>query len=417
MIFKRNFYLQQLIDSRENGMVKIVTGMRRCGKSFLLFTLFHDWLIANGTKNDHILQLAMDNLDNEPLLNPNKLLAFIKQHLVNDGTTNYIILDEVQLVDKFVSVMLTLMQMPHVEVYVSGSNSKFLSSDVVTEFRGRGWEIRVHPLSFAEYYEATGGDKEQAIQTYYKYGGLPQVVLQKDEKSKREYLHNLYETVYLRDVIERNHLRNPEGMRQLIQVLASDISCSFNPKRLANTFKSERGLSIASQTIEEYLQYLQDAFFISEAQRYDIKGRKYIGSENKYFFEDIGIRNAIINFRQIEENHTMENVIYNELRNRRYSIDVGMVEVWHTKADGTKERLRLEIDFIVNIIPEKVYIQSAMIMPSTQKKDQELRSLLSVQDSFRKVIIVAHGYASGVNEDGVHIIPLFDFLLNNNSME
>lgn len=417
MLFKRNFYLQQLIDSRENGMVKIITGIRRCGKSFLLFTLFHDWLIANGTKEDHILQLAMDNLDNEPLLNPNRLLKFIKQHLVNDGTTNYIILDEIQLVDKFVSVMLTLMQMPRVEVYVSGSNSKFLSSDVVTEFRGRGWEIRVHPLSFAEYYEAIGGDKEQAIQTYYKYGGLPPVVLQKDEKSKREYLRNLYETVYLRDVIERNHLRNQEGMRQLIQVLASDISCCFNPKRLANTFKSERGLSIAPQTIDEYLQFLQDAFIISEAQRYDIKGRKYIGSENKYFFEDIGLRNAIINFRQIEENHTMENVIYNELRNRRYCVDVGMVEVWQTKEGGSKERLRLEIDFIVNIIPEKVYIQSAMIMPSTQKKDQELRPLLSVQDSFRKVVIVAYGYASGINEDGVHIISLFDFLLNNNSLE
>ncbi len=416
MVFERKSYLQQLIDSRGNGMVKIVTGIRRCGKSYLLCNLFHAWLIKYGVAEDHIIQLGLDTRKNKALLNPDKLIEFVEGKIVNDGAITYVILDEIQLVDDFVGVILSFMQMPNVDVYVSGSNSKFLSSEVATEFRGRGKEIRVHPLSFAEYFEAVGGDRDKALDTYYKYGGLPQVAQMDDEREKREYLLNIYETVYLRDVIDRNHLRNPEGLRQLIQVLASSISCSSNPQRISKTFKSERGLTIAPRTIDSYLRFLQDAFIVSEAQRYDVKGRKYIGSESKYFFEDMGLRNAILNFRQIEDTHIMENVIYNELRVRRYSVDVGMVEIWRTKENGDKERIKLEIDFVVNIIPEKVYIQSALTLSSIEKKNQELRSLLNVQDNFRKMVVVANGLISAVNEDGIQIKTLFDFLLNPDSV-
>lgn len=416
MVFERKSYLQQLIDSRGNGMVKIVTGIRRCGKSYLLCNLFHAWLIKYGVEEDHIIQLGLDTRKNKALLNPDKLIEFVEGKIVNDGAITYVILDEIQLVDDFVGVILSFMQMPNVDVYVSGINSKFLSSEVATEFRGRGKEIRVHPLSFAEYFEAVGGDRDKALDTYYKYGGLPQVAQMDDEREKREYLLNIYETVYLRDVIDRNHLRNPEGLRQLIQVLASSISCSSNPQRISKTFKSERGLTIAPRTIDSYLRFLQDAFIVSEAQRYDVKGRKYIGSESKYFFEDIGLRNAILNFRQIEDTHIMENVIYNELRVRRYSVDVGMVEIWRTKEDGDKERIKLEIDFVVNIIPEKVYIQSALTLSSIEKKNQELRSLLNVQDNFRKMVVVANGLISAVNEEGIQIKTLFDFLLNPDSV-
>lgn len=416
MVFERKSYLQQLIDSRGNSMVKIVTGIRRCGKSYLLCNLFHAWLIKYGVEEDHIIQLGLDNRKNKALLNPDKLIGFVESKIINDGATTYIILDEIQLVDDFVGVILSFMQMPNVDVYVSGSNSKFLSSEVATEFRGRGKEIRVHPLSFAEYFEAVGGDRDKALDTYYKYGGLPQVAQMDDEREKREYLLNIYETVYLRDVIDRNHLRNPEGLRQLIQVLASSISCSSNPQRISKTFKSERGLTIAPRTVDSYLRFLQDAFIVSEAQRYDVKGRKYIGSESKYFFEDIGLRNAILNFRQIEDTHIMENVIYNELRVRRYSVDVGMVETWRTKENGDKERIKLEIDFVVNIIPEKVYIQSALTLSSIEKKNQELRSLLNVQDNFQKMVVVANGLISAVNEEGIQIKTLFDFLLNPDSV-
>lgn len=417
MVFERKSYLQQLIDSRGNGMVKIVTGIRRCGKSYLLCNLFHNWLTEHGTAEDHIIQLGLDARKNRALLNPDKLTDYVESKIVNDGTVTYVILDEIQLVDDFVGVMLSFMQMPNVDVYVSGSNSKFLSSEVATEFRGRGKEIRLHPLSFAEYFEAIGGDRDKALDTYYKYGGLPQVALMNDERDKREYLLNIYETVYLRDVIDRNHLRNPEGLRQLIQVLASGIGCSSNPQRISKTFQSERGLAIAPKTVDAYLRFLQDAFIVSEAQRYDVKGRKYIGSENKYFFEDMGLRNAILNFRQIEDTHIMENVIYNELRIRRYSVDVGMVETWKTKDNGSKERVQLEIDFVVNIIPEKVYIQSALTMSSIEKRDREMRSLLAVHDNFRKMVVVANGLVSGVNEEGVQIKTLFDFLLNPNSVQ
>lgn len=417
MVFERKSYLQQLIDSRGNGMVKIVTGIGRCGKSYLLCNLFHNWLTEHGTAEDHIIQLGLDARKNRALLNPDKLTDYVESKIVNDGTATYVILDEIQLVDDFVGVMLSFMQMPNVDVYVSGSNSKFLSSEVATEFRGRGKEIRLHPLSFAEYFEAIGGDRDKALDTYYKYGGLPQVALMNDERDKREYLLNIYETVYLRDVIDRNHLRNPEGLRQLIQVLASGIGCSSNPQRISKTFQSERGLAIAPKTVDAYLRFLQDAFIVSEAQRYDVKGRKYIGSENKYFFEDMGLRNAILNFRQIEDTHIMENVIYNELRIRRYSVDVGMVETWKTKDNGSKERVQLEIDFVVNIIPEKVYIQSALTLSSIEKRDQEMRSLLAVHDNFRKMVVVANGLVSGVNEEGVQIKTLFDFLLNPNSVQ
>ena len=338
MEFSRKSYLQKLVRADGNGMIKIVTGVRRCGKSYLLFNIFRNYLLSQGVTEDHIIGLALDDRANKKLLDPDILLDYIEAHMVHDGKKNYVILDEVQLVEEFISVLLSLTHKQNVETYVSGSNSRFLSKDVVTEFRGRGWEIRVHPLSFAEYYEGVGGDYQQALYDFYRYGGLPHVATLKTEEEKKQYLQSVFETTYLKDVIERNHLRNPEGMRKLIQVLASCIGACTNPNNIVNTFMSGEKLTVSSAAIGNYLEHLQDAFIISEAQRYDVKGRKYIGTASKYYFEDLGIRNMLINFRQQEDTHIMENVIYNELRVRGYSVDVGQVEVWETTPEGKRVR-------------------------------------------------------------------------------
>ena len=329
------------------------------------------------------------------------------------GKKNYVILDEVQLVDEFVSVLLSMSHKQNVETYVSGSNSKFLSKDVVTEFRGRGWEIRVHPLSFAEYYEGIGGDYQQALFNYYRYGGLPQVALLTSEEEKKQYLQSVFETTYLKDVIEHNHLRNPDGMRVLIQVLASCIGSCTNPNNIVNTFMSGEKLTISSAAIGHYLEYLQEAFIINQVQRYDIKGRKYIGSASKYYFEDIGVRNMLLNFRQQEETHIMENIIYNELLLRGYSVDVGQVEVWEKTMEDKRVRKNLEIDFVVNNPPQRIYIQSAFALPDKEKTEQEQRPLVNIPDHFRKVIILGNDFQQGwINDEGVQIIRMKDFLLN-----
>lgn len=411
MIFERKQYLQKLINGQGNGMVKIVTGIRRCGKSFLLFNIFRQYLLGHGTAEDHIICLSLDDRRNQSLTQPDTLLAYIDNLVVRDGKLYYVILDEVQLVEDFVGVLLSLMHTPNIEVYVSGSNSKFLSSDVVTEFRGRGWEIHVHPLSFAEYYAVAGGDKQEALHEYYTYGGLPQVYTMATPAEKEQYLKNLYETTYLRDVIERNHLQNEEGMRRLVQVLSSDIGASTNPRRIANTFLSEEKVAIKDTTIRKYIDYLQDAFIISEALRYDVKGRKYIGTETKYYFEDMGLRNAVLNFRQVEFNHIMENVIYNELRMRGYSVDVGAVYAFEKDKNGKTIRKNLEVDFVVNRGSERVYIQSAYMLPDKEKTLQEQRPLLYLPDNFSKVIIVGDRYLSNYNEDGIQLVGLFDFML------
>lgn len=412
MIFERKQYLDKLISAEGNGMIKIVTGIRRCGKSFLLFNLFHNYLINKGVNPTHIIELAMDDNHNKKLLNADTLLEYIDNHIVNDGETNYVFLDEIQLVDDFVGVMLSLLHMHNVETYVSGSNSKFLSKDVVTEFRGRGWEIRVHPLSFAEYYEGVGGELLKAMHDYYTYGGLPKVAQLKSELEKKQYLSDVYTTIYLRDIIERNHLQNEEGLMAIMRVLASDIGTSFNAKRIVNTFQSTEHITISENTVRSYLVLLQDAFIISEAMRYNIKGRKYIGSENKYYFEDAGIRNAILGFRQTEISHLMENILYNALKEQGYSVDVGMVEIWEKNKDGKNVRKQLEVDFVINRADERVYIQSAYMLPDKEKWDQEKRPLLTIPDGFKKVIITGEYREGNYNEDGVFVVGWYNFLLN-----
>ena len=412
MEFSRKSYLQKLISADGNGMIKIITGIRRCGKSYLLFNIFRNHLLSHGVREDHIIGLALDDLQNKKLRNPEKLLNYIDAHIVKDGKKNYVILDEVQLVDDFVGVLLSMGHKSDVETYVSGSNSKFLSKDVVTEFRGRGWEIRVRPLSFAEYYEGIGGDYRKALYDYYRYGGLPHVALLATEEAKKQYLQTVFEATYLKDVIERNHLRNPEGMRKLVQVLASCIGSCTNPHNIVNTFMSAEQLTISSAAIGNYLEYLQDAFIINEAQRYDVKGRKYIGSSSKYYFEDLGIRNMLLNFRQQEDTHIMENVIYNELRLRGYSVDVGQVEVWETTSEGKRVRKNLEVDFVVNNPPQRIYIQSVFVLQDREKTQKEQRSLVHIPDHFRKVIILGNDFQRGwIDDEGVEIVSMEDFLL------
>lgn len=416
MIISRNKYLQQLISAKGNGMVKIVTGIRRSGKSFLLMTLFHQHLVEQGVKEDHIIEISLDNRRSKRLRNPDSLLDFIDSMIQSDGKIHYVILDEVQLVEDFVEVLLSLMQDKRLDIYVSGSNSKFLSKDIVTEFRGRGDEIHVYPLSFLEYYTAVGGDKYNAWKDYYTYGGLPQVLQFDSEDKKINYLTDLYELTYLKDIVEHNHLRNIEGLRTLIRVLASNIGAPTNPKRIGDTFKSNEKIAIKDSTIREYLGYLQDAFLIEEALRYDVKGRKYIGTETKYYFADMGLRAAILNFRQQEETHIMENVIYNELRMRGYRVDVGLVETWGNNTQGKNIRMPLEIDFVLNKASERIYIQSSYRMPTDEKEIQEKRSMLNTNDNFRKIIIVGEDIKRKTDELGIVTIGLLDFLLDKNSI-
>ena len=416
MVISRDRYLQQLITSKGNGMVKIVTGIRRSGKSFLLLNLFHRHLIESGVQENHIIELSMDNRRNKHLRNPDALLDFIDDKIQTDGQVHYVILDEVQLIDDFVEVLLSLMQDRRLDVYVSGSNSRFLSKDVVTEFRGRGDEIHLYPLSFSEYYSAVGGDKHDAWKDYYTYGGLPQILQFDSEEKKIDYLINLYELTYLKDIIERNHLRNVVGLRTLVRVLASNIGSSTNPKRISDTLRTSEKISIKESTIRDYIGYLQDAFIIEEALRYDVKGRKYIGTETKYYFADMGLRAAILNMRQQEETHIMENVIYNELRMRSYRVDVGMVETWSINADNKRMRQPLEIDFVVNKGAERIYIQSAYRMPTDEKVAQEKRSLQNTSDSFRKIIIVGDDIKRKRDETGIITIGLIDFLLDPDSI-
>ena len=412
MIIHRKKYLDMLISGEGNNLVKIVTGVRRCGKSFLLFKLFRNYLTEKGVDEQHIIELSLDDLRNKKLRNPETLLEYIDSRLLNDKKTTFIILDEVQLVQDFVEVLLSLLHTPFVDVYVSGSNSKFLSKDVVTEFRGRGDEIRVFPLSFSEFYSAVGGDKSEVWKEYYTYGGLPQILEFDSEKKKSDYLKNLYELTYMKDVQERNHLRNADGLFKVVQMLASCIGSPTNPKRISDTFKTVEKKAVTDKTILNYIECLKDAFLIEEALRYDVKGRKYIGTETKYYFEDIGLRNAILNFRQQEEPHIMENIIYNELKYRGFNVDVGFVETWENKSSGKSFRHGLEVDFVVNKGAERIYIQSAFKLPTDEKKEQEERPLLNINDSFKKIIITGENIKRKTDEKGILTIGLLDFLLD-----
>jgi len=403
-----------LISGEGNNLVKIITGIRRSGKSFLLFKLFHNYLIEKEVDEKHIIELSLDDFRNKKLRNPETLLDYIDSHLPNDKKTTYIILDEVQLVEDFVEVLLSLLHTPFIDVYVSGSNSKFLSKDIVTEFRGRGDEIRVLPLSFSEFYSAIGGDKEEAWKEYYTYGGLPQILEFDSEQKKSDYLKNLYELTYMKDVQERNHLRNAEGLFKVVQMLASCIGSPTNPKRMSDTFKTVEKKAVTDKTILNYIDCLKNAFLIEEALRYDVKGRKYIGTETKYYFEDIGLRNAILNFRQQEEPHIMENIIYNELKYRGFNVDVGFVESWGKDSIGKSSRHGLEVDFVVNRGAERIYIQSAFKQLTEEKKEQEERSLLNINDSFKKIIITGENIKRKTDEKGILTIGLLDFLLDEN---
>ncbi|WP_277016460.1 ATP-binding protein [Prevotella corporis] len=410
MLFERKYYLSQLQNADGNGMIKIITGMRRCGKSFLLFNIFRKSLLERGIHEDHIIKVNLEDRRNKKLRNPDALLEHIDK-LMTDTEKYYILLDEVQLVSEFEDVLNSYLDVPNAEVYVTGSNAKFLSRDIITEFRGRGWEVRIHPLSFAEYYEVIGGEKAEALDQYYKYGGLPAVAGMKRAKDKQNYLREIFETVYLRDVIDRNHLKNADGLRELVRILASTMGASTNMRRISNTFKTAAGIDLAPATIAKYIECLQDAFIISEALRYDVKGRKYIGTETKYYFEDLGIRNAVVEFRQFEPTHIMENVVYNDLCRNGFSVDVGLVESFKRDNNGKLTRRNLEIDFVVNRHDERLYIQSAYALPSKEKVDQEQASLLQVSDGFRKIIIAGDHYSTGYNENGILVIGLYDFLL------
>ena len=412
MEIKRDYYLNKLISKQNNGLIKIVTGIRRCGKSYLLDPMFKNYLLSNGVKEDHIIKIDLDIRENKKYLDPDVLDSYIKEKLV-DNEKYYIILDEVQKIVDFESVLNGLLKIKNVDVYVTGSNSKFLSSDIVTEFRGRGDEIKIYPLSFKEFYSVYDTDKVTAWKDYITYGGLPLVILQKEKEEKINYLNFQTNNVYLNDVIERNNIINDKELYELVQMISSSVGSLTNPTKLYNTFVSKgSGNIITDKTIYSYLGYLEDAFIIQKSLRYDIKGKKYIDTPYKYYFTDLGIRNSILGFRQIEENHIMENVIYNELKIRGYNVDVGVVEI-REKDDKKK----LEIDFIVNKGYDRYYIQSALNMDSDDKKIQELRPLLNVNDFFIKIIVVNSDIPKYKNENGILIIGIYDFLLNKDSLE
>lgn len=405
MIIKRDKYLDELIGWKHTDLIKIVTGLRRCGKSFLLFNLFHQHLLSSGTDESHIIEIALDDISNEALREPFRMLEYVKSK-IKDDNQYYLIIDEVQLLGRFVDVLNSFMHIDNVDIYVTGSNSRFLSKDVATEFRGRGIEIHIYPLSFAELYQARGGDKYALWKSYYTYGGLPYLASLNDNARKAEYLSSLNQTLYLKDIVERNKIANEDEFSELMNLMASSIGSPCNPNKIANTFKSIKKVSLASQTIAKYLSFMEDAFIVEKSVRYDIKGRKYIGTLSKYYFQDVGLRNALLNFRQVEETHLMENVIYNELRRCGYSVDVGMIEV-----RSATQRKQLEVDFVANKGDKRYYIQSAFALPDEQKREQELASLKKINDSFKKIIITRDDIAPYHDDNGVLIIGLMDFLL------
>lgn len=417
MTINRDKYLTRLLQARSNDLVKVITGGRRCGKSYLLFRLFRDKLIEEGVDESHMIELSLDERRNAALRNPDKLLDYVESRIPRDGGVTYVMLDEIQLADDFAGVLLSLMHRSNLQIYVTGSNSKFLSKDIITEFRGRGSQIRVRPLSFSEYYAAAGGSVSAAWHDYYTYGGLPQILSIEGDAAKQEYLRDIYELTYLRDIIERNNVSNDRGLRELVQILASSIGSATNPRRISNTFGSAGGIKISDKTLCEYIGYLQDAFLIEEALRYDVKGRKYIGTETKYYFGDLGLRNIALNLRQQEETHIMENVIYNELRNRGFLVDVGRVDNLSTPGSGGEpRRSNLEVDFVANKGADRIYIQSAYALPDAEKVLQEKRPLAGIRDSFRKIIITAADIKRKIDDDGIATIGLFEFLLDENSL-
>lgn len=417
MEIERNYYLNKLIAKKENKLIKIITGIRRCGKSYLLEYIFKNYLINSGVKEDHIIKLALDSIENAEYLEGIKLYEHIMEK-VKDNDTYYVILDEIQNVKNFESVLNSFLRKPNIDVYVTGSNSKFLSSDIITEFRGRGDEVKVYPLSFAEFMSVyEDGNETKALDEYISFGGLPLVASLKTVEEKMEYLNFQKNNVYINDVIERNNIRNDEELKTLIEIISSNIGSLTNPTKLYNTFVSKGNKNITDKTIALYLKNLEEAFLIEKSKRFDIKGKKYIETPSKYYFTDMGIRNSLINYRQIEKTHIMENIIYTELRRRGFNVDVGVVEKRDTGKDGKREYMQLEVDFIVNKGNERYYIQSAYSIEDNSKRVQETKSLLNVEDSFKKIVIVYDHFIKWKDEDGIIYISIYDFLLNERSLE
>lgn len=416
MVINRDIYLNRLIASKHNGLIKIITGLRRCGKSYLLFKLFKEHLRNVGVDDNHIIQVDLEDRRNKNLRNPDVLLAHIDSKM-KDNDMYYILLDEVQCVKDFEDVLNSYLKIENADIYVTGSNSKFLSTDIITEFRGRGTQICVHPLSFAEIMSVDQRHPIDVWNDYYTYGGLPLVLSLSTDEAKESYLKDLYAKVYLTDIKDRYSIRCDSGLQELLQIMASTIGSPTNPSKLENTFKSVKNVTLSSKTINTYLSYLEDAFLIEKSIRYDIKGKKYINTLAKHYFTDMGIRNAILGFRQMEENHIMENVIYNELRIRGYSVDVGMVETRPLNSEGKRIRKQYEVDFVANRGSQRYYIQSAFIMPTDSKERQESNSLLNIDDAFKKIIIVKDYIKPKRNQLGIITIGLIDFLLKPELME
>lgn len=416
MGIKRDKYLNDLVNHMHNGMIKVVTGIRRCGKSYLIFNIFKNYLLGQGVAASHIIEIELDQRKNKKYRDPDTILDYIES-LIEDDEQYYVLLDEVQMLREFEEVLNSLLHIRNADIYVTGSNSKFLSKDVITEFRGRGDEIHIYPLSFKEFMEAYDGDMYRGWAEYVVYGGLPLTVTMKTEEQKINYLTNLFKETYLKDIIERHHIEKKQELEDLVNILASAVGSLTNPPRIEATFKSAIQSTISLNTIRQYIEYLEDAFIINKANRYNVKGRKYIGTPLKYYFEDVGLRNARLGFRQVEETHLMENIIYNELRSRGYSVDVGVVEKRGTDENGKEYKNQLEIDFVANLGSKRYYIQSAFSMPTEEKRIQEKASLVNVNDSFKKIIIVKDVVNVTRDEDGITTMSIYDFLLKENSLE
>ena len=416
MDIKRDKYLNDLINRMHNGMIKVVTGIRRCGKSYLLFNIFKNYLLEHGVASSHIITIELDQRKNKKYRDPDTILDYIES-LIEDDEQYYIMLDEVQMLQEFEEVLNSLLHIRNADIYVTGSNSKFLSKDVITEFRGRGDEIHIYPLTFKEFMEAYDGDMYRGWAEYVVYGGLPLTVTMKTEEQKISYLTNLFKETYLKDIIERHHIEKKQELEDLVNILASAIGSFTNPPKIEAIFKSAIQSTISLNTIRQYIEHLEDAFIINKANRYNVKGRKYIGTPLKYYFEDVGLRNARLGFRQVEETHLMENIIYNELRSRGYTVDVGVVEKRGTDENGKEYKNQLEIDFVANLGSKRYYIQSAFSMPTEEKCIQEKAPLVNVNDSFKKIIVVKDVVNVTRDEDGITTMSIYDFLLKENSLE
>ncbi len=415
MEIKRNRYLNTLISKKHNGLIKVITGMRRCGKSYLLFTLFKEHLLSNGIDEDHIIEIAFDAFENKKYRNPDVLYPYLKEQ-IKDDAMYYVLLDEVQLLGEFESILNSLIRMKNVDVYVTGSNARFLSKDVITEFRGRGDEVHMYPLSFAEFMSVYSGTKQDGWNEYMLYGGIPLVLEFTTPDQKIAFLKSLFEETYISDIVGRHNIRNKAELEELLNILSSAIGSLTNPQKLSATFQTVKKKKISNSTIKRYIDYLCDSFLIDSAIRYDVKGKKYIDTPVKYYFTDMGLRNARLNFRQIEETHSMENIIFNELKMRGFNVDVGVIMQHETNEKGTNIRKQLEIDFVCNQGSKRYYIQSAYAIPDQAKMEQEQRSLMLTGDFFKRIIITKDTPAPYYNESGVLIMNVYDFLLNENSL-